>query len=153
MYKLLLLSVISIALLGCDALQKPEVKDIRNIDVLKVTQDEMELTADLIVHNSNPIGLDLASAQLQILIDDIELGTMQQNLDVKMPPNADFSLPIQLKLDLTRLYKGDLLGAIGKGLQMFSKRSIRLRFLGDIKAGKAKVKFKVPVDQTKEIKF
>jgi LEA14-like dessication related protein len=113
----------------------------------------IHVTADMVIHNPNPFTLDLASADLTAYVDEIALADIDQSYDTSMPASGNFNMPVTIKFDLDKLYNEAPLAAIGKGLQILSKRQLKVKFLGNIKAGKGAAKVTVNIDQIEDVKF
>ena len=90
---------------------------------------------------------------LTVYADEIELAKINQTYETTMPSEGEFKMPININMDLDRLYKNDPLGAIGKGLQIMSDKKMDIQFKGTILVGKGFAKISVPVDQLEEVKF
>lgn len=148
---LLLLS--SLFLVSCQSLEEPQIKSVSGVKIKEMSKEKIDLDASLVIHNPNNVALDLSSADLQVLVDDIVLAEIHQTLDAKMPAKEDFELPVNIALDLKKLYEDNPIAAIGKGLQIMSDRKIEIVLRGDIKAGKGIAKLTVPVEQKEWVSF
>lgn len=151
--KFLLFAFIGISLFSCQSLQDPSLERIENVDINTLSKERIDLKADMIIHNPNSVALDLASADLKVLVDNIEVASIKQSIDAKMPANKEFTMPVNISMDLARLYKENPVAAIGKGLQIMSDRKLEVMFKGNIKAGKGVAKLTVPIEQMEIVKF
>lgn len=107
----------------------------------------------MVIHNPNAFALQLSKADLKAYVDDVEIATIIQQYDTEMPAQSDFNMPIDVKMDLKKLYGDEPIAAIGKALQVMADRKLDVRFKGNIKAGSASVKLTIPVDQVEEVAF
>jgi len=140
-------------LLSCNTITNPTVERIENVQIEELSTKAVKGTANMVILNPNPFALDLAGADLLAIVDDIELAHIKQVYDTSMPANTEFQMPIRLEMDLQKLYENDPLGALGKGMQIYSKRELTVHFKGTIKVGKGAAKISVPVDQKELVKF
>jgi len=145
--------MLSLLLMSCGALEEPTVERIEKVDIEKLTSKQVIGTADMVLKNPNGFALDLAATDLVALSEGIQLATIKQTYDTQMPANSEFKMPIRLEIDLQKLYEDDPLGALGKGMQIYSKRELELNFVGTIQVGKGSAKLSVPIDQTELVKF
>jgi len=138
---------------ACDSITNPTVERIDNVQIEELSTKAVRGTADMILFNSNSFALDLASADLIALVDDVEVATIKQTYDTKMPAETTFKMPIKLEMNLQKLYEKDPLGALGKGMQIYSARELTITFRGSIKVGKGAAMISVPIDQEELVKF
>jgi len=144
---------LTLFLSSCTSILEPTVERIEDVDVVKMTKSELELNAFMVLKNPNGFELDLDNADLTVYVDDIELAKINQTYETTMPQNGEFNMPININLDLDKLYGDNPLAAIGKGLQIMSDRKLIVQFKGTILVGKGIAKVSVLVDQMEEVKF
>ena len=149
----LLFSILGFTLSTCNQWERPTLERIENVNINEFTTKRVSGTIDMILKNHNPFELDLASTDLVAIHDNIEIAKIKQTFDTKMPGNAEFKMPIKLEMDLEKLYKDDPLSALGKGMQIYSKREIEIQFKGTIEAGKGAAKLPIPIDRIELVKF
>ncbi len=145
--------ILSHLLFACQSVEHPKVLDIDNIKILNASMDQITFKADLVLSNPNAFGLELSSADIDVLLDDVSIGKMTQSLDATMPAKTQFSIPMHIALNLKKLYAENPLDNVGKALQILSKKELNLQFVGEVKAGKGKFKLNIPVEQDKQINF
>ncbi len=138
---------------SCNAIVEPTLERIEDVDIVEMSKDRLELTASMVLNNPNSFALDIAKADLSAFVDDVELAQINQTYDTSMPSNGEFKMPIEIKMDLKKLYRDNPIAAIGKGLQLMADKKIDVRFSGTIKVGKGSAKISVPIDQIEEVKF
>ena len=144
---------LTLFLSSCTSVLEPTVERIEDVDVVEMTSSKIELNAFMVLKNPNGFELDLDNADLTVYADDIELAKINQTYETSMPSKGEFKMPININMDLDKLYKNDPLGAIGKGLQIMSDKKMEVQFKGTILVGKGFAKISVPVDQVEEVKF
>jgi len=155
-HTLAILTLISFAsLTSCNdlALEEPTLERIEDVDIKEMSKDRIDMNAHLIINNPNGVALDLASADLNVLVDEIIIANIKQTVDAKMPANAEFKLPVNITMDLERLYKENPMAALSKGFKIMSDKKLEVQFKGNIKAGKGVAKLTVDVDQLEIVEF
>ena len=155
-YTLILLTLIASTLfISCNnlTLEDPTLESIEDVDIKEMSKDLIDMDAHLVINNPNGVALDLASADLDVLVDNIVIANIKQTLDANMPAKAEFKLPVKITMDLAKLYKSNPLTALTKGLQIMSDKKLEVQFKGNIKAGKGVAKLTVDVDQVEIVKF
>lgn len=135
------------------ALKDPTLERIEDVDIKEMSRELIDMNAHLIINNPNGVALDLASANLDVLVDNIVIANIQQTVDAKMPAKSEFKLPVKITMDLDRLYKENPMTALSKGLKIMSDKKLEVQFKGNIKAGKGVAKLTVDVDQLEIVEF
>jgi len=138
---------------SCSSILEPTVERIEDVDVVEMTKSNLELNAFMVLKNPNGFELDLDNADLTVYVDDIELAKINQTYETSMPSQGEFNMPININMDLDKLYGDNPLAAIGKGLQIMSDKQLNVKFKGTILVGKGVAKISVPVDQEELVKF
>jgi len=132
---------------------EPTIEKIEDVDIIEMSKSKLELNAFMILKNENAFALDLAKADLTVYVDEIELAKIDQAFDTEMPAKSDFRMPINIKMDLDKLYKANPIAALGKGMQIMSDRKLEVQFKGSINIGKGVAKISVPIDQKEMVEF
>lgn len=138
---------------SCSSVVEPTVERVIDVEVVEMTKSKLELNAYMVLNNPNSFELDLDNADLTVYVDDIELAKINQTYETTMPSKGEFNMPININMDLDKLYRENPLAAIGKGLQIMSDKQINVQFKGTILVGKGVAKISVPVDQEELVKF
>jgi LEA14-like dessication related protein len=126
--------------------QKPKdlvFKDFKNLSVDKLSFAGAKLKVDLIYFNPNNFGLQLNRTDLDIFVDSTFLGHSSQNIQVAIPRKGDFTIPLNVDLDVKNLLKNGITGVTS----LFNK-DVKVRVLGSVKVGKAGVYKSFKVDYT-----
>lgn len=147
--------LITLLCISCNdiALKDPTLERIEDVDIIEMSKDRIDMNAHLVINNPNGVGLDLASADLEVLVDNIVLANIKQTVDAEMPAKAEFKLPVKITMDLARLYKENPMAALSKGLKIMSDKKLEVQIKGNIKAGKGVAKLTVDVNQLEIVNF
>lgn len=120
-----------IFLTSCRAPKDLEFREFRNISVDNIGFSGATLKVDVVYYNPNNFSLELNRTDLDIFVDSIFLGHSTQDLQVKIPRRENFSVPLQVELDMKNLLKNGLTGLLNK--------QVLVRVAGKVKIGKAGV--------------
>ena len=153
MKHLLFISSVILFLTSCVSVEKPTVERIEGVELVQVSTKQLEVNAFMVLKNPNRFALDLEKADLKAIVDDIEIASILQTYETEMPANSEFRMPVNIDMDLEKLYRDNPLDAVSKGLKILNDRSLPVHFVGDIAVGKGSAKVTVPVDQTELVKF
>jgi LEA14-like dessication related protein len=116
---------------SCQAPKELVYRDFKNLKVEKLGFGSSTLNLDLIYYNPNNFGLQLRNTDLDIFIDNNYLGHSSQNFQINIPRLAEFTLPLQIEVDMKNALKNALPSLLGK--------EVMVKVKGWVKLGKAKV--------------
>lgn len=150
---LLLSFCITLLFSSCTSIVEPTVERIEDVDLVEATKSKLELNAFMVLNNPNGFELDLEAADITVYADEIELAKINQTFETTMAKEAEFNMPININLDLDKLYRDNPLKALTKGLQIMSEKKINVQFKGTIMVGKGFAKVSVPIDREEELQF
>lgn len=134
---LLLLVFTSTMLVSCGPPKALEYRDFKNFTIEKFGFTNSTVKMDLVYFNPNNYGLQLKNINLDIYINDVYLGHTSQEYQVTIPKKEEFSIPIQLAVDMRNLFKNSL--------NVMMKKEVMVKLTGSIKVGKANVFISFPV--------
>lgn len=132
---IILLTILTTA---CQAPKELVYRDFKNLKLEKVGFGSSTLKLDLIYYNPNNFGLQLKYTDLDIFIDNNYLGHSSQDYQITIPKLAEFTLPLQVDLDMQNLIKNALPTFLGK--------EVSIKITGKVKLGKANVFKTFPVN-------
>lgn len=144
---------ISLMTAACTSIEEPTLKGVKDVEVLNINKERLEVELSLVLNNPNPFSLDLSSAYIEGIVDEKVLATINQSFDSSMPADAEFELPVVIDLNLKKLYENDPINALLKGMTILNEKKIYVQFVGDIKVGKGATKIAAPIDKLIEVKF
>ena len=144
--------LISIFLLSCSGPKEPEFKRVENVLPIKKSKLEYTLTADIIMNNPNPIGAKLMKTDLDILVNNVEVGKAKQRLYTKIDANSEFSIPVSCNFSAKDLLKnqGNSIEGI---LNAIADNKVDLQYKGTVRLKIAGMEFDVPVNYEQEVKL
>lgn len=123
--------LLSPTLTGCREPKDFVFKEIRNVDLQKLQFKDAILKLDLLYYNPNNFGLELKRTDVDIYVNNAYFGKSVQDLQVKIPKRDDFTLPVEVRVDMKNL----LINSISTLLN----DQVEIRILGKAKVGKAGV--------------
>ena len=102
---LIFLTIIGLTLLlsSCSTPKQLEYREFKNFTIDKPGFASTALKMDLLYFNPNNFGLELNHTDLDIFINNTYLGKATQVIQVQIPRNAEFTIPITIMALLTNL--------------------------------------------------
>ena len=134
----LILSFSIFLIISCQAPKELVYRDFKNLKVGKLGFGFSTLNLDLIYYNPNNFGLQLRNTDLDIFVDGNYLGHSSQDLQINIPRLAEFTLPLQIEVDMKNALKNALPTLLGK--------EVVVKVTGKVKLGKANVYKSFTVD-------
>ena len=121
---------------------------LRNVrDIVIDANTEPTLRAQAILYNPNNIRIKLRHAEIDVYVNGKKSGRIDQELKMMIPAEAEFIVPLEVKLNMKELSLFDtIFGMIGgKKLKVEYKGSIRVTYKG--------VPIRVPINYQSEVRF
>jgi len=122
---------------SCGPPKALEYRDFKNFSIEKLGFSTSTAKMELVYFNPNNFGLQLKRTDLDIYIDNVLLGHTTQEYQITIPKKEEFSIPIQLSVDMRNLLKNSL--------HLAAKKQVMVKLTGSIKVGKANVFISFPV--------
>ncbi|MBK7558694.1 MAG: LEA type 2 family protein [Chitinophagaceae bacterium] len=122
---------------ACQAPKELVYRDFKNLKVEKVGFAATTLKLDLIYYNPNNFGMQLKYTDLDIYIDNNLLGHSSQDYQITIPKLSEFTMPLQIEVDMKNLLKNAFSTFLGK--------EVLVKITGTVKLGKANVYKTFPV--------
>lgn len=132
---------------GCDKIQQPAFLGLQNFKFDNISGNQIQLTADALMHNPNKIKAELSAIDIAIFHKEKQIGVINEAVEVEIPANAEFKVPIKANIN-TAFIKDDLVGSL---LDLVSSRSITLKFDGNTTLKFVKVPVKVKIAHTEKL--
>jgi len=123
---------------SCRAPKELVYRDFKNLKIDKLGFGASTLNVDLVYYNPNNFGLQLRNTDLDIFIDSNYLGHSSQDFQVNIPRLAEFTLPLQIEVDMKNGLKNAIPTLFGK--------EVLVKVTGKVKLGKANVYKSFPVN-------
>ena len=130
---------------SCRTPKDLEYREFKNLAVEKVGFGASTLKVDLVYYNPNNFGLQLKTTDLDIYVDNNFLGHSSQDYQISIPKRGEFTLPVQVEVDMKNVMKNVLATFLGK--------EVLIRVEGKVKIGKANVYKSFPVKYESVQKF
>jgi LEA14-like dessication related protein len=145
-FQLFLLLVLSGLLFQC---QKPDedivLRRIKDV-VVDATTDPM-LKANAVFYNPNKVRGRIKKVKVDIYVNGKKAGSVDQNFKLVVPSQAEFTVPIEVKLAMKELgFMDTVLGLIGG-------KKYEVRYEGFLKLSYHGIPIKVPVDYKDEVRI
>jgi LEA14-like dessication related protein len=142
----LVLAAMTVLLLcaSCKPKEDVQLRKIRDI-VVDASSDPL-LRANAILYNPNKIRLTVRKIDMEVFVDGKKAAVIDQHLKLKVPAQAEFTVPLEVKLNLKELGFMDTVFALLGGKRM------QIEYKGSIRLSKAGVGFNVPVNYKDEVR-
>lgn len=125
-------------------MEKVEVEDIRN--------NQVYVVAEAVFNNPNPVSGSLVDIDLNVVVNEVDMGKVRQDTAAVIPANSEFIVPVKINFPIKKafsnkkgLLKGVLSALIDKKADVHYEGKITLNFM--------KVNFDVPVDHDVELQL
>ena len=142
------LAVLVLAMLSLTACQKPDqdivLKQVR--DVVADATSEPTLKAEAVFFNPNKMSGRLKNIDVEIFVNGKKAGKVDTDYSIRIPANGEFSVPLEVKLNMNEL------GTLDTIIGMLGGKKFDIRYLGNLRLSYHGVPVKVPIDYKSQIK-
>jgi LEA14-like dessication related protein len=128
--------------------QKPD-EDIvlRHVkDVVADASSDPMLKAEAVFYNPNKTSGKLKGIAVDIFVNGKKAGSIDKDYKIKIPARSEFSVPLEVKLNMKEL------GTVETLLGMLGGKKFDIRYQGNLRLLYHGVPIKVPVDYKSQIK-
>ncbi len=132
------------SLLACRPDEPLQLRQIKNVSV-ELSQDPL-LRAEAVIHNPNKIRVKLRKADIEVKVDGKQAATIQQDFNLVIPGQSDFTLPLEVKLNLREM------GFIDTVLSVLGGRKFEVQYTGILWLSYKGVRIKLPVSHREEMR-
>ena len=131
LFRSLLISAgLVLMLSSCRPKEEVQLRKIK--DIVVDASSEPMLKANAILYNPNNIRMHVKKIEMEIFVDGKKAAFIDQKMKIKVPANDEFTVPLEVKLNLKELGFLDTVFSLigGKRFQIHYKGSIRLQYSG-----------------------
>jgi LEA14-like dessication related protein len=121
---------------------------LRNVrDIVVDADDEPTLQALAVLYNPNNIRMTLRKIDIEVFVDGKKAALINQELKLKVPAQAEFTVPLEAKLNMKEL------GLLDTILGMLGGRKLKVQYKGSISISYKGIPVKVPIDHKSEVRL
>lgn len=151
MKKLLYFFVLAF-ILSCSIKEKPVFIKVDDLKISSITADTIRLKAKAFFKNPNDIGGKLATDEIKVLIDGVEVAQVSSE-EFKVPAREEFFIPLKVVVPAKKVFKNNKNGILGGLLNSLLNKSIKVHFKGDLKYKVLGFSHVYIIDKVEEIKL
>lgn len=134
-----------LVLLSCER-PKEEIVLRQIKDVVADATSEPLLKAQAVFYNPNNISGRLKNIDIEIFVNGKKAGTVDKDYKLKIPAQGEFTVPIEVKLNMKEL------GLIDTLLGMFGGKKFDVQYVGKLRLSYHGFPVKVPVNYKSQIR-
>lgn len=119
---------------------------MENVVLSDITSGVANITADAIIANPNEFSVTVVDTDLDVFVNDENVGKINQINPTVMPASSEFKLPVKMKFDPKKL-SGNW---IGNAIAILSQKKANVHYKGKFIVEAAGIQFDLPVDYNYE---
>lgn len=144
--KLFLPAIVCLWLLGsCATYEAVELRQIKS--VVADVSDHPMLKAEALFYNPNKQQGKLKSIQVDVYVEGKKAATIDQRVKIKVPAKGEFSVPLEIKLNLKEQ------GLMNTVLSVLGAKKMKMRYKGHIVVGYHGIPVRVAVDHEENVRI
>ena len=133
--------------LSCVPKEQVVFKSVNNLALDVGLSGNPVLKGDAIFFNPNKMKATLKEVKVEVLVDGKKAALVDQQMELLVPGNSDFTVPIEAKLDIQEF------GLIDAVIGFFGGKSYQIEMSGFLRVKARGVTLKVPVKYKEEVKL
>jgi LEA14-like dessication related protein len=137
--------VIAISFLAAACIPKKDIELKQIKSVVGDISDEPMLKAQVVFFNPNKQKGTLKRINADVFVKDKKVAVVDQQVKVKVPSQGEFTLPLEVKLNLKES------GVINTLLSLVGARKIKVRYKGHVKVIYHGLPVTIPIDHEEEV--
>lgn len=142
---LILLFCLAAMLVGCGPKEDIEFKYVK--DVIVDANTEPLLKGKAVLYNPNRQRMKLRKINVDVYVNDKKTARIDQEPSLNIPAEAEFTVPLEVKLNMKEVgFMDTLLGVMGG-------KKMKVRYKGTISVTYKGVPVRVPVDYESTVNF
>jgi len=141
------------AILGCSAPQQPVFKSFANIKSKNVSTKNITITADALFHNPNTMGGEVTATDIEVIVNDVSAGKINQDLAIPVPAQAEFSIPLTVNVSPKDIYENDRNGALSGIINAVLNKKVDVHYKGTVKMNIAGFPYTLKVEYEEEVRL
>ncbi|MFN3840051.1 MAG: LEA type 2 family protein [Cyclobacteriaceae bacterium] len=143
--RLLLLALLPFILVtSCVPKEKVVLRKIK--DIVVDVNTEPVLRANAVLYNPNKLKMTLRKIDMEVFVDGKKAALINQKLKTKIPAEAEFTVPLEVNLNLKEL------GFFDTVLAVLGGKKMKIQYTGSIRLTYKSVPITIPVDYQDEIR-
>jgi LEA14-like dessication related protein len=120
-----------IVFFSCGKMEEPQFKRFENFKIKSLGLKETVVGFNVTLYNPNGFGVTVKESAVDVYLDSVFVGNFIQTQQIAVKSGADFSIPLEGKVPISRALGMNLPGLIGK--------EVLVKADGSVKVGKAGV--------------
>ena len=140
-----LLLILVVIMSACGDYKDVELRQLRNVTA-DVSDDPM-LKMEAVFFNPNPQQGKLKAINIDVFVDGKKAAVIKQKLKIKVPAKGDFSVPLQVKINLKEQ------GLLNTLMSVIGAKRLKVRYKGNVRINYHGLPIIVPVNHEEEIRI
>lgn len=142
-----ILTILVVLMPGCgEVLQDIEFKGLKDLSIQALDDKKASLDGSFVLHNPNPVTIDVRKAHFDVWLDGKEIGKINQSVDATLPANDEGDIELNVNLDLKDILTIDQGGILDMGLKLLRKEELLVEFKGQFTTGKSGLSIPIKVE-------
>ncbi|MFN2437959.1 MAG: LEA type 2 family protein [Chitinophagaceae bacterium] len=107
-------------------MEKPQFKRLENFTLKSLGLKETVVGFNATLYNPNGFGVTVKESAVDVYLDSVFVGNFKQTENISVKSEADFSIPLEGKIPLTRAISMNLPSLVGKEVLVKADGSVKV---------------------------
>lgn len=132
---------------------KPEFLGLKNIKTENISKSKVLINADAIFYNPNPVSISLESFDIDIKLNEFEVGKLSQNQKAEIGKKQNFNLPIEIYFNPDDIFKTNAKNLLSTAGAIFLNKKYELNYNGNAVFEIVGKQIKIPINYSESIEI
>lgn len=147
----LLFTFLTIVLVNCTLTQEPDFIKLDNYKIISANKKEIKLGTNAYFHNPNDVGCEIVSTDIDVLINGLFVGKVNQANLIHLSAGNKFDLPLLVSIPSEKIIK-DKSGIFSGVLTALMSKNLTVSYEGFVTLKKAGVEFDIDIEGEEVLK-
>ena len=130
---------------SCVPKEQVVFKSVKNLSVDMSANGQPVLRGEAVFYNPNKVQVRLKEIQVAVVVDNKNAAFVDQQMDLVVPRTADFTVPIEAKLELKEF------GLLDTVFGLLGGKTYKVQISGFLRINAHRINIKIPVTYNQEV--
>lgn len=150
-YRIWFLLALLPLLWACEKPQDPQFKTVEDLQVVEFNDQEVVLEGKAVIHNPNAFSIEVIATKLDVKVNEVAVGQVEQNERTEVSGNSDFRVPLVVRFPPSKVFEDK--GLFGGVVNAIFKKKVDVHYKGTITVSALGLPIDIPIEADKEVKL
>lgn len=135
---------------ACSGPESPVFIEMKDVKVEDVRSGQIYLSGNAIFKNPNPVAGKLVKTDIDVVVNEIEVGKISQDLSTEIKANSEFVVPVKVNFPMKKVFENKK-GLIKGLMNALLDQKAMVSYKGSVTINFLKIDFETPIEYEEEV--